>query len=118
MPASAAVVARTEPLTDVDERAAHSGLPTLYRWNVAARCFLAFAGGFIWISTFGALLATLFARADWMPVAQGVHIMTLFGFVGWCGVAMWVFHQKQLSVVTAGLIGSSLLFYLLFLLAK
>ena len=102
----------------MDDRVANTGLPTLYRWNVAARCFLAFVGGFVWISAFGALLATLFARTGWMPVAQGVHVMTLFGFVGWCGVAMWVFHQKRLSIVAAGLAGSSLLFYLLLLSAK
>lgn len=105
-------------MPDVNERVANTGLPTLYRWNVAARCFLAFAGGFVWISAFGALLATLFARADWMPLAQGVHVMTLLGFVGWCGVAMWVFHEERLSVVAAVLLGSSVLFYLVFLLAK
>ena len=102
----------------MEESVSNSKLPAAYRWNVAARCVLAFAGGFVWISTFGALCSTLVARTGWMPLAQGVHVMTLFGFVGWCGAAMWVFHQKRLSVAAAGLVGSSLLFYSLFLLVR
>ena len=89
-----------------------------YRWNVAARFVLASLGGFAWVSAFGALCATLFAQADWMPLAQGVHVMTLFGFAGWCGIAMWVFHHKRLAIVAARLIGSTLLFYALFQLLR
>ena len=103
---------------NVNEKVSNTSLPALYRWNVTTRFLLAFAGGLVWISTFGSLAASLFARADWMPLAQGVHVMTLFGFVGWCGVAMWVFHHRRLSVAAAGLIGSSLLFYALFLLVR
>lgn len=89
-----------------------------YRWNVAARCVLASLGGLAWISAFGALCATLFARVDWMPLAQGVHVMTLFSFVGWCAIAMWVFHHERLPIVAVRLVGSAVLFYLLFHLLK
>ena len=97
---------------------ARKTLPALYRWNVAARFVLALLGGFAWVSAFGALCATLFAQADWMPLAQGVHVMTLFGFAGWCGIAMWVFHHKRLSIAATRLIGSTVLFYALFQLLR
>ena len=93
-------------------------LSNSYRWNVAARCVLASLGGLAWISAFGALCATLFARVDWMPLTQGVHVMTLFSFVGWCAIAMWVFHHERLPIVAVRLVGSAVLFYLLFHLLK
>lgn len=93
-------------------------LSNSYRWNVAARCVLASLGGLAWISAFGALCATLFARVDWMPLTQSVHVMTLFSFVGWCAIAMWVFHHKRLPIVAVRLVGSTVLFYLLFHLLK
>lgn len=82
-----------------------------YRWDVAARVVLAFVGGFVWVSALGALCATLLARAQWWPLAQGVHVMTLLGFVAWCGVAMWVFYRKRLPEVAAVLIGSTVVFF-------
>lgn len=89
-----------------------------YRWDVAARVVLAFVGGFVWVSAFGALCATLFARVQWWPLAQGVHVMTLFGFVAWCGIAMWVFYRKRLSEVAAVLIGSTVVCFGLHLLLR
>lgn len=89
-----------------------------YRWDVVARVFLAFVGGFASVSAFGALCATLLARAQWWPLAQGVHVMTLVGFVAWCGVAMWVFYRKRLSAVAAVLIGSTVVLFGLNLLVK
>lgn len=44
--------------------------------------------------------------------------MTLFGFVAWCGVAMWVFYRKRLSEVAAVLIGSTAVFFGLHLLLR
>ena len=93
-------------------------LSPVYRWNIAARFVLAFLGGFVWISTSGALLAVLSNRLGWMPLAQGVYVMTLLGFVTWCGVSMWVFYERRLPVVAGWLLGSSLVFYLLFLLVS
>ncbi|MEM9643832.1 MAG: hypothetical protein AAF989_02465, partial [Planctomycetota bacterium] len=58
-------------------------LSSAYRWNIAARCLLAFFGGFLWISTSGAFLAALFSRLAWMPLVQGVYVMTLLSFVTW-----------------------------------
>ena len=105
-------------LHDVAENISNTRLPAPYRWHVAARCALAALGGFAWVSAFGALCATLFARAGWMPLAQGVHVMTLFGFAGWCAIAMWVFHQQRLPSVATRLLGSTLLFYVLFQLLR
>ena len=53
-----------------------------------------------------------------MPLAQGVYVMTLLGFVSWCAVGMWVFYERRLPVVARWLLGSSLVFYLLFLLVR
>ncbi len=89
-----------------------------YRWNIAARFLLAFLGGFVCVSTFGALAAALFANAQWMPLPQGVHVFTLFGFVAWCGIAMWVFFHEHLRHVALGVVGSAALFYALFLLVR
>lgn len=44
--------------------------------------------------------------------------MTLFSFLAWCGVAMWVFYEASLKVITTRLVGSAGVFYLLFLLFK
>ena len=100
------------------QRGRNAALPAGYRWDVAARVFLAFVGGFACISTLGALCATLFAKAGWMPLAQGVYVMTLAGFIAWCGVAMLVFYQKRLMAVAAGLIGSTVIFYGLFVVVR
>lgn len=82
-------------------------MTTSYRWDVASRVVLAIVGGFAWVSACGALCATLLAKVEWLPLAQGVHVMTLLGFVAWCGVAMWVFYRRRLSEVAAVLIGST-----------
>ena len=89
-----------------------------YRWDVTARVVLALLGGFALASAFGALCAALFARVGWMPLPQGVHVMTLFGFVVWCAIAMWAFYQQRLVVVALGILGSTLLSYLLFLVVR
>ena len=99
---------------DVANRRPRTALPARYRWEVAARLVLAFVGGFIWVSTFGALCAALLALVGWMPLPQGVHVMTLFGYVAWCAVAMWVFHHAKLWVAAFQLLGSALAFYGLF----
>ncbi|MEM1153848.1 MAG: hypothetical protein AAGI44_06880 [Pseudomonadota bacterium] len=83
-----------------------------YRWNIAARVLLAFVGGFVWISVFGAMLATAVARLGWMPIAQGVHIMTLFSYVAWCGVAIWVFYEQRLGRVLKWMLSSGCIFSL------
>lgn len=84
-----------------------------YRWDMAARIFLAFFGGFLWISTLGALAATVADRAGWMPLAQGVHVMTLAGYLLWCAAAMWVFYQRRLQLVAVLMTASGLAFFAL-----
>ncbi|MEM6707782.1 MAG: iron transporter [Pseudomonadota bacterium] len=92
------------------QRTRKSTKPTLtaaYRWHVAARGLLAFFGGFALVSAVGALLATLFERSGLMPQAQAVHVMTLVGYLGWCGVAMWVFWHPRLGRLTGIVVGST-----------
>ena len=103
---------------DVANHRRNVTLSARYRWDVTARLILAFAGGFIWVSTFGAFCAALLAFVGWMPLAQGVHMMTLFGYVAWCAVAMWVFHHGKLSILAFQLLGSALVFYGLFQLVR
>jgi len=92
--------------------------PLSYRWNITARLLLAFFGGFLWSSVFGALCATLFDALGWMPIPQGVHIMTMFSFLSWCAIAMWSFYEFKLSKII-GIIGSStVIMYFLFLMVK
>jgi len=75
--------------------------PGCYRWDVAARVLLAFVGGFLVVSGSGALVAHAAYRLGLMSLAQGVHLMTLAGFVVWCAVAMWVFYEPRLYVATS-----------------
>ena len=89
-----------------------------YRWDIAVRCVLAFLGGFLWASVFGAMCAALFSRLGWMPLIQGVHVMTLFSFLPWCGVAMWAFYESSLNKIAVWLTGSSVLMYCVFLLVN
>lgn len=82
-----------------------------YRWDMAARVLLAFVGGFLWISALGSLLATGADRVGWMPLAQGVHLMTLLSYALWCALAMWIFYQRRLAWVAALMTITGLLFY-------
>ena len=89
-----------------------------YRWNIAARSLLAFIGGLIWVSVFGALISVFFDRIGLMPMVQAAHVMTLFSFLPWCGIAMWVFYERTLKKLVSWLSISSLLMYLVFVLVK
>ncbi|MEM9257650.1 MAG: hypothetical protein AAGA91_19595 [Pseudomonadota bacterium] len=76
---------------------------------------MAFAGGFVLISVFGAFCAVLFERLSWMPLVQGVYAMTLLNYLTWVAIAMWVFHERRLSTVVWTMTLSCATFYLLFL---
>ncbi|MEM7000051.1 MAG: hypothetical protein AAF529_04650 [Pseudomonadota bacterium] len=89
-----------------------------HRWNVAGRGLLAFFGGFVWVSVFGAVLVEMMAGVTGMSLQQGIHIMTLFSFVGWCGVAMWVFYEPSLRRASTLLLGSAVLLFVLLYLLK
>lgn len=88
-----------------------------YRWEVAARAAIAFFGGFWWVSSMGALTA-LVLRLGGMPLEQGVHIMTLAGFVIWCALAMWAFYTPRLSRAVVRIFGTAFLLTIGVLLLK
>ena len=85
-----------------------------YRWDIAVRCLLAFAGGLVWTSVFGALTSVLLDQMGVMPLVQAAHIMTLFSFLPWCGIAMWVFYERELKIVIGWLGTSSALMFLVY----
>lgn len=89
-----------------------------YRWNIVVRSLLSFIGGLIWVSVFGALTCVLFDRIGLMPLVQAAHVMTLFSFLPWCGIAMWVFYERALKKLFSWLGISSLLMYLVFILVN
>ena len=88
--------------------------PLSYRWNITARILLAFIGGLLWVSIFGALTSVLFDRTGVMSLVQAVYVMTLFSFLPWCGIAMWVFYERELKKLVSWLGVSSVLMYLMF----
>lgn len=93
-------------------------MSTEYRWNVAARCTLAFLGGFIWVSLFGAASTELLARVGLISVPQGVHTMTLFSFVGWTALAMWIFYHPVLQQIAWWMLTSAVFLAALITLLK
>lgn len=82
-----------------------------YRWGVAGRSLLALFGGFLWVSVFGAFVATSVSQLGWMPRAQAVYIMTMFSFVPWCALALWIFYEPRLRRSFLGMLASGLLLY-------
>ncbi|MEM7077836.1 MAG: hypothetical protein AAF513_04315 [Pseudomonadota bacterium] len=83
-----------------------ANVATSYRWQVAARCLLALVGGVLWVSACGAVISLSLARLGWMSMPEGVHIMTLASFIGWCALGMWIFYAPSLRRVTGLLLGS------------
>lgn len=96
----------------------NSTLTSVYRWEVTARTLLASVGAFALVSAFGAFCAVLFAELGVMPLEQGIHVLTLFGFVAWCGIAMWAFYHRRLGELAMALLISTLAFSGLFLLLR
>ena len=87
-----------------------------YWWNVAARTLLASAGGFVVSSAFFGALAAAFSTLDWMSTAEAVQLTTMPGFLVWCILAMYAFHERCLlttaRVFSAGTAASLIVFYL------
>ena len=73
------------------------------------RVILAFVGGFFVTSGLGSLVAILFDRINALSLVQGVHIMTLSGFLVWSAIAMWVFHERRLTVAACAIVGCAVL---------
>jgi len=79
-----------------------------YRWNVTARCLLAFVGASLWVSLLGACIARLLVVAGWMTTPESVHWMTMLSFAGWCALAAWIFYHASLKAVGMWMLGSGM----------
>lgn len=80
-----------------------------HRWQVAARCVAAAAGGFALASAAAVALAWLIVRAGWAPQASATATATLLSFALWCGVVMWAFHTPSVMRLGGYLAAPSLL---------
>jgi len=72
-------------------RNAASGLSAGYRWMVASRVVAGFVGGYLVASLATSVLALLMVRIFGHPRADALLIATMFSFVLYACLIVWVF---------------------------
>jgi hypothetical protein len=68
---------------------------TRYRWMVASRACAAAIGGYVLTSLATAALSLLLPRLLSIPRAEAVLTATLFSFVLYTGIVIWVFTTRS-----------------------